>query len=59
MTSELSNQNTDSTNLAADLEKSSLGTHKIEPISDENIAKADKFKEEGNVEFKSKNKFKL
>lgn len=59
MTSELSNQNTDSTNLAADLEKSSLETHKIEPISDESIAKADKFKEEGNVEFKSKNKFNL
>ena len=56
MTSEISNQNTDSTSLAADLEKSSLETHKIEPISDESIAKADKFKEEGNAEFKSKNK---
>jgi hypothetical protein len=57
MTSEQLNQNTvDSTNLAADLQKSSLETHKIEPVNDESIAKADKFKEEGNAEFKSINK---
>ena len=43
----------DSSNLAAELQKSSLETAKIEPISDEKIAIAEKFKEDGNAEFKS------
>jgi hypothetical protein len=45
--------NGDSTNLAAELQKSSLLTEKIEPISEEKLKIAEKFKEEGNAEFKS------
>ena len=52
MTSEQSSG--DSSNLAAELQKSSLETEKIEPISEEKLKNADKFKEEGNAEFKSK-----
>ena len=44
-------KNGDSSNLAAEFQKSSLEN---KSINEENIAKADKFKEEGNAEFKSK-----
>lgn len=51
MTSEQSIPNGDSSTLAADFQKSSLENNST---NEEKLAKADKFKEEGNAEFKSK-----
>ena len=49
----MTSEQSDSTNLADEFQKSSL--ENTELSNEEKVVKADKFKEEGNNEFKSKN----